>query len=467
MNTYWGEMHTHTFCGGGTWRTIEEAAATARQHLDFWAPAEHHDHRCFDWERICRATAEANESGRFVAFPGHEVANLNGDFNVYYPSEGPPAYLGNDLHEFFDQVRSHAGIVIPHHTGYKVGCRGMQWDKFFPQDIAPLVEVFSMHGSSERDPGPYPMDLAWMGPRESGGCALTGLKAGYRFGFIASSDGHNGYPGTHGMGLLGIKAEDLSRTGIFSALRARRTWAVAGDRIDIVSFQANGRPLGADVPSGTVDVEFDIQGLDTLDTVDVITNRGLVRRFSGWESPAQESRQYACRICWGWGGGGQETHWSGTITVSHGLVRRVVPIFGPPAPDTYRVDGNTAEFSSVTSGYNADWTTNRYRCGGECGLALLIDGDASTLVAVAINGMQIRRTLGELAKGSEVILLQDAASGGKWNVPKIKLYQSIPEYRFRMQRRFAEVLQPGEFLYLRIRQDNGQMAWTSPVFAVP
>ena len=41
MNTYWGDMHTHTFCGGGTWRTIEEAAVTAKEHLDFWAPGEH------------------------------------------------------------------------------------------------------------------------------------------------------------------------------------------------------------------------------------------------------------------------------------------------------------------------------------------------------------------------------------------------------------------------------------------
>lgn len=36
MNTYWGEMHTHTFCGDGSWSSIEEGAATAKEHLDFW-----------------------------------------------------------------------------------------------------------------------------------------------------------------------------------------------------------------------------------------------------------------------------------------------------------------------------------------------------------------------------------------------------------------------------------------------
>jgi hypothetical protein len=465
MNTYWGEMHTHTFCGGGSWRTIEEAAATAKEHLDFWAPGEHHNHASFDWERICKVTSQANEPGRFVALPGHEVSNVNGDFNAYYPSEYPPAYLGSDLLEFFEQVRANGGIVIPHHTGYKVGCRGMQWDKFFQQDIAPLLEIFSMHGCSERDPGPYPMDLAWMGPRETGGCALTGLRMGYQFGFIASSDGHNGYPGTYGMGLVGVKAPELCRNAIFSALQDRRTWAVTGDRIDVLNFQANGSPLGGEVPAGATNVEFDIQGLDALDTVDVIKNGHIVRRFTSWEVQPEREQQFVLRVCYGWGS--EKTAWSGIITLSDGMFQRVVPIFGPPAPDTYRVEDNTIEFSSVTSGYNANWTTNRYRCGGECGFAFVIEGDPSTVVNVNINGIEIHRQIGEVAKGSEIYFLREKPSGGNWDVPKIKLYQCVPESRFRMKRRFTEPLQPGDFLYLRIRQDNGQMAWTSPVFALP
>jgi len=73
MNTYWGELHTHTFCCDGRWGTIEEAAAIARQHLDFWAPAEHANHEIFDWERSCRVTVGMNEPGRFVTRPGHPV----------------------------------------------------------------------------------------------------------------------------------------------------------------------------------------------------------------------------------------------------------------------------------------------------------------------------------------------------------------------------------------------------------
>jgi len=461
MKTYWGELHTHTFCCEGRWRTIEEAAATAREHLDFWAPAEHHNHESFDWERCCRVTAEMNEPGRFVTLPGHEVGTIDGDFNVYYPAEGAPAYRDADLLAFFEIVRRHGGIVIPHHTGYKVGCRGMQWERFFPQDIAPLLEIFSMHGSSERDDGPYPLDLAWMGPRESGGCAVTGLQKGYRFGFIASCDGHNGYPGAYGMGLAGVKAEELTRTGIFSALKARRTWAVTGDRIDIVDFQVNGHPLGADVPAGPVEVSFDIEGLDTLDTVDVIKNGHIVRRFGGWEERDPGANAYVARVCCGWGKH-ETTSWRGGIRIEDGTLRRVSPILGPPAPTSFTIKDNGIEFALNTAGYCADWWSNRYRCGGDSGFAMVVDGDPATRLLVDVNGLRLDRRLGDLMHGSELHFLP---GGGNYSDPKVKLYPVIPACRFRMRKTFEETMEPGDFLYLRIRQDNGQMAWTSPVFA--
>jgi hypothetical protein len=461
MNTYWGELHTHTFCCDGRWGTIEEAAAIARQHLDFWAPAEHHNHEIFDWERCCGVTAAMNEPGRFITLPGHEVGTIDGDFNVYYPTEGAPAYVEADLLAFFEIVRGHGGIVIPHHTGYKVGCRGMQWKRFFQQDITPLLEIFSMHGSSERDDGPYPLDLGFMGPRESEGCALTGLQKGHRFGFIASCDGHNGYPGTYGMGLAGVKADELTRRGIFSALQQRRTWAVTGDRINVVDFQANGHPLGADVPAGAVEVSFDIEGLDTLDTVDVIKNGQIVRRFGSWDAQPSAPSAYVARVCCGWGKR-ETTSWQGSIKLENGTLRRVSPILAPPAPTSFTIADNSIEFALHTAGYCADWWSNRYHCGGESGFAMVVDGDAATRLQLDINGLQLERRLGDLLDRSE-LHFQPGAEGQ--SNPKVKLFPVIPECRFRMRQSFAEPLAPGDFLYLRIRQDNGQMAWTSPVFA--
>jgi len=465
MNTYWGDIHTHTFCGGGFWRSIEEAAVTARQHLDFWAPTEHHDDPNFDWDRICRTTREADDPGKFVALLAQEVGTgVEGDFNVYYPQEGAPEYRGMDLHEAFKIVRAHGGIAIPHHTGYKVGTFGTHWEKYFHPDIAPLAEIFSMHGSSERDNGPWPLELG-MGPRETIGCALSALNRGHRFGFVAGTDGHNGYPGTYGMGLTGIKASELTRSGVFDALKNRRTWGVTGDRIDVKHFSAGAAGLGESVRAGNVDMGFDIEGLDLLDTVDVVKNGKVVRRFSAWEQPDNNSGPYACRIGWGWGKRGETIEWSGKVEVKDGAFARIVPVFGAPAPDTYEVHGNTVTFNSVTNGYNGDWATHRHRIGGDCGFCLVIEGDAATQLRVEINGIKASRALGELMQASEVHCLPVAEGAWPWNASKVKIYPALPANRFRMQQAWTEPMKSGDFLYIRVRQDNNQMAWLSPVFA--
>jgi hypothetical protein len=48
---------------------------------------------------------------------------------------------------------------------------------------------------------------------------------------VASTDDHLGYPGAYGEGLAAVYADSLTRESIMEALRARRTYAVNGDRI--------------------------------------------------------------------------------------------------------------------------------------------------------------------------------------------------------------------------------------------
>src|SRR5690606_34980091 len=73
------------------------------------------------------------------------------------------------------------------------------------------------------------------------------LSQGLRFGVVASSDDHLGYPGAYREGLAVVKATELSREAIFDALRNRRTYAVTGDRIDL-DFHLNGRIMGQEMP---------------------------------------------------------------------------------------------------------------------------------------------------------------------------------------------------------------------------
>ncbi len=45
------------------------------------------------------------------------------------------------------------------------------------------------------------------------------LQKGLRFGFVASSDDHLGYPGAYGEGLLGVWAPSLATADLFAAIR--------------------------------------------------------------------------------------------------------------------------------------------------------------------------------------------------------------------------------------------------------
>src|SRR5205814_9779787 len=98
---------------------------------------------------------------------------------------------------------------------------------------SPLVELFSMHGCSESDEAPYPM-LHTMGPRDHDSTIQAGLARGLRFGFVAGTDHHSGYAGSWGDGRMAVWAESLTREALFAAFRARRTYAVTGDKIGVV-----------------------------------------------------------------------------------------------------------------------------------------------------------------------------------------------------------------------------------------
>ena len=67
------------------------------------------------------------------------------------------------------------------------------------------------------------------GGRSTSNTVAVQLAKGLRFGVVASSDNHRGYPGAYGEGLLGVWANDLTREGLFDAIRKRRDYAWPGN----------------------------------------------------------------------------------------------------------------------------------------------------------------------------------------------------------------------------------------------
>jgi hypothetical protein len=160
-------------------------------------------------------------------------------------------------------------MVIPHHTGITFGDytgadRGAAVDVDAVEDggLRPVMEIYSHHGQSDVYAPQHVLAYEFNRMRNLERRANSSVpgphyaqdywKTGRRFGVIASSDEHSGQGGRRHGGIAAVWADELTRDGIFAALRARRCYATTGERI-LVEFEVAGVPMGqeAAVPAGS------------------------------------------------------------------------------------------------------------------------------------------------------------------------------------------------------------------------
>ena len=323
---YWGDLHSHCSISYGA-GTVAQTLARARQQLDFCSITGHafwpdmpvdrqrygdiidYHHEGFarlakNWDQLLAEQKAGSRSDRFLALPSYEWHSLKyGDHNVY--AAGPELPLRNaaDLPALREVARAANAVVIPHHIGYAAGYRGIDWEHF-DADLSPFVEIYSLHGCSESEEAPFPM-LHDMGPRDWQSTATAGWAHGHRFGVIASTDHHGGYPGSHGDGRVGLWASSLTREAIWEALLARRVYAATGDKIE-ARMLVNGAEMGAEIKStGRRRIELNVRGSDALDCVEILKNDVVWKRLyprivDAREVDRQGRRRFRLRITWGW-----------------------------------------------------------------------------------------------------------------------------------------------------------------------
>ncbi len=188
------------------------------------------------WARLQEVSARWDEPGRFVTLPGYEWSGntaVGGDRNVYFRHEGRPIRrsshaLLTDRSDtdtdattataLFEALASEDAVAYAH-----VGGRWADLSVAHDGRIERAVEIHSDWGTFE-----------WL--------LHDALRLGHRVGVVANSDGHKGRPGaswpgasTFGAygGITCFFTERLDRDGIFEAIRARRTVATTGCRIDL------------------------------------------------------------------------------------------------------------------------------------------------------------------------------------------------------------------------------------------
>ena len=485
----YGDIHNHNAHGYGV-GSIERSLEVARTHLDFFAFTGHsswHDMPAMEggrerhwiegfkrlketWPQVQRVIASGNKDAEFCSFLGFEWhSSAWGDQCVVFPGDNRPLFYAGDVARLRKFCAAERALMIPHHLAYPKGRRGVNWE-CFDEECTPVVEIYSEHGNSEDDRGPFPYFTHSMGGRETANTARAALEAGLRFGFVGSSDDHAGFPGAYGEGLMAALVTDFTREGIFESIRARRTYALTGDRIEL-DFCVDGEPMGATVTAGNrAEASFEVHGRDELDVVEVIQDGRVVHRAYAEEAiaPAEIfTAPVQLRLEWGWGPWGalaldRICDWAMRVEVDKGRIVRFFPCLqSMPFDETrrHRFERNGDAGLSIRS-YTA--RQNAYRENPNQSVVLEIEGGGDTLVRLALTepvGQSSSHTLAQLACGSANLFTGPFPKEGyQW-------HRLVPRASSSLAGRCTlEVPQGRSHAYLRARQKNGHVAWASPVF---
>jgi hypothetical protein len=485
----YGDIHNHNAHGYGL-GSIERSLEVARTHLDFFAFTGHsswHDMPSMEggrerhwidgfkrlkdtWPRVQQVIAEANRDGEFCALLGFEWHSSQwGDQCVVFPRDHRPLFYASEVAKLRRFCVDEGALMIPHHLAYPNGRRGVNWG-CFDEACTPVVEIYSEHGNSEDDRGPFTFFSHSMGGRDTANTASAALAAGLRFGFVGSSDDHAGFPGAYGEGLMGALVADFTRDDIFEAIRARRTYALTGDRIEL-DLTVEGAPMGATIEAGRqAEARFSVHGRDELDVVEIIQDGRVVHRSYPREI-SQEGEAFndpiQIRLEWGWGPWGalaldRVCDWAMRVKLRRGRIARYFPCLQSMPFDEQRRHrfAREGEAGLAIRSYTA--RKNAYRENPNQSVVLEIEGGPDDELDLTLSE-PVEQTstspLAALLRGSHNLFTGPFPKEGyQW-------HRLVPRAASALEGRcLLDVPRGRSHVYLRARQKNGHMAWASPVF---
>jgi hypothetical protein len=453
---FWGDIHGQSLIGCGA-RSVENYFRHARDFalVDFSS----HQANCFlvsnpEWAETERVTAAMNETGRFTTLLGLEwsaTRNLGGDHNLYFPGDTAP--ITRCSHEFVAD-RGDVASDLPHitdvHRHYSgtdtliavhVGGRSANLDWYAPE-LERLLEIHSTHATSE-----------WF--------LFDALARGYRFGVIAGSDGVDGRPGASHPGhmnvrnvrggLTAVMMPENSRASLWEALKARRCYATTGERI-LISFAHDGRSYGESVTAArSPRFIVDVAGTAPLRAIELF--RGTAQVASAELRPRDPIPSNTLRLSWSgltlpgtWDRA--RMLWHGRLDVTNARILSATGwAFDTPDEGIVAQTDHRLTWRSVTAG---DWD----------GVEVTLDDVDAALLDFAAGPMTLRIRVADLAQ--RIFDVSDENPARRVRIERLPRGNTAPDWCGEL---IDEAPPQGEHAYwLRITQDDGAMAWTSPVF---
>jgi hypothetical protein len=286
LNLYFGDLHGHSLGSDGL-KAPEDYFAYGREMagLDICILTDHaeciYPANKYNWEYLVKTAEDSHHPNEFITFPAFEWTHGGwGHRCVYFHDAKTALQTGyfssadeksDSPDKLYELVRAAKPILIPHHT-----MAVYRWEVHDPE-LEPLVEIYSMWGSSE-----YPDNPLWHLHLPEGSPVSQALQMGYQLGFVGGGDSHHGQPAQgitqskfiqldHVNGLTGLWAKDLTRKSVWEALKARRSFATTGARI-FVDFRINQQLMGSSITSrGSDECEWKVRGTDKITSVEIVS----------------------------------------------------------------------------------------------------------------------------------------------------------------------------------------------------
>ena len=497
MSAFWGDLHNHCAVSYGQ-GTPAQALARARQHLDFCTLTGHafwpdmpmdlvtqntivgmhlggFAKLQYFWRSLLDEMAAANVPGKFVTLPSYEWHSMRyGDYNCYAPHYDLELVDGPDLPTLAQRIaeRGRDFFLLPHHCAYVPGFRGTNW-KAFDGARSPLVEIYSNHGCGEADDAPCDYYHS-MGPRTGESMIRGALAGGHRFGFYASTDSHDGYPGHYGHGKVGVTSSRLDLPSLWAALKARHTIATTGARI-VATLDAGDGGHG-DIVSARRKraLAYAVEGTASIDSVELVEGGKGAWRVRRLGAPALESQfaagRFKIKLEAGWGRGTTFSNWNVHGKVEHGTLLGIERCFRFSSGTASNFPTETVE---QTGRRDFNWKATaipnpagamggtHFNAGGTQALVLDVRASMRTRLVLEAGGLRFDLSVRDLLAGSYA---RQAAGFGS---AALKVHRAVPEREFKHAVRlpaYKPFAGAGSFAYLRVRQADGHIAWLSPTW---
>lgn len=481
---FWADLH------GQSEETI--GTNSARQFFDFarnkaFIDAAGHQGNDFQittgfWDDLNRVTAETNEDGQFVTLPGYEWSGntgLGGDRNIFFPDEDR-------------QIRRSSHALIPDKSDMETDCNRASelFDAFIENNETDIV-AYAHCGGRYAD-----VKLAHDGRIEKSmeihsswgsfeWLVQDAFEMGYRVGIVANSDGHKGrpgasYPGASLFGAVGgltcLLTEELSRESVLDCLRKRRHYCSTGGHggrmvIDVQARFSGDATLYHDdpalgpaegqsaqsammgdivhLPSGDAEIDVDILAAAPIERVDIFNGLDHVETIRPY---TQDELGNRIRVVWEgaeYRGRFRQVIWDGTAHLSDNKV----------------VDARPINF------FNRDKTLDRV---GDSGLewrALTTGniGGFDMWVEDAFGGtLKLETPLIKCGVPLEEIGYDDEICDNSDVLPRfLKLFRMPSENPHRAMKFSRKIDLKGSGdnpIFIRLTQEDGTIAWTSPIY---